>query len=70
MSEENENLGHEEIISRVYEMLFRQKFADWYSKGNFDKFITGDMEYETKKSHEECKKEVRNDIRRFLALDD
>jgi hypothetical protein len=32
-----------EVIEKILSTLSRQKFADWYNTGNFDKWITGDL---------------------------
>lgn len=40
----NKHIEIDEIVDRVYDMLFRQKFADWYSDdGNFARHIQGDL---------------------------
>ena len=32
-----------ELPEKVLDMLVTQKFADWYTNGNFDKWISGDL---------------------------
>lgn len=36
-------MDKDEVIEKILQGLTRQKFADWYNSGNFDKWISGDL---------------------------
>lgn len=64
----DEMISADEAVNRALEMISKQRFADWYTTGKFDKFITGDLEHETGKSYKDCENEIKDDIRKFLHL--
>jgi hypothetical protein len=47
-----------ELPEKVLDMLVTQKFADWYTNGNFDKWISGDLG--------EAKQKIIKDIQNML----
>jgi hypothetical protein len=49
---------------KIFEELTRQRFADWYTSGRFDSYITG----EYPKGHEDhvSKEEILKDIREMF----
>ena len=57
----------EELADAVVSMFERQRFADWYSN-KFDRYITGDLQYETGRTHEECREEIERDVAYFLSF--
>lgn len=38
----------QEMAQKILDTLHQQKFADWYSQGQFDKYITGEDQSVTK----------------------
>lgn len=64
--EQQELAQRQEFTRKVFNMLFQQKFADWYLKGKFDSFISGEMEHTTKKSHHKCKEVVMEELYNFI----
>lgn len=56
-------LIYNEIAEKIFQTLMAQKFTNWYSSGDFDKFIHGD---EGAKS----KTEILQDIIRLFHLND
>jgi hypothetical protein len=55
-----------ELLSKILSLLERQKFADWYNTGNFDAYITGDMEHSKGITYEEAKEIVLTDLQKML----
>lgn len=57
---------NEEQIKRIFEMLQRQDFADWYN-GRFEAFVTGDMEYGKGMTHEQCAIQLKKELQLMLS---
>jgi hypothetical protein len=56
-----------EQLKKIRQLLSTQRFADWYTTGNFDKWTTGDLKHETQKSQEECDAIIDKDIERLFG---
>lgn len=52
----------QEVLERVFKMMCRQNFADWYNSGRFDAFISGVTEGEAP-----TKEQVLSDLGRMLG---
>ena len=42
------DMNKKEIAEKILKTLERQKFADWYRDGDFDRYISGDLYGPTK----------------------
>lgn len=51
---------------KILNLISRQDFVDWYQTGNFDKFITGDLECEKQIKFESAQKIVLKDLTKML----
>lgn len=63
-------MNNREIITKLLWLFQSQRFADWYNSGDFDKYITGDLEHDAKISRQDAEKKIRSDIARMLQIED
>lgn len=63
------NLTNKQILDRVMDMLGGQKFHDWYNTGQYNDFVTGDLEYNEKITYQQAESLVRQRLACFLQLD-
>jgi hypothetical protein len=54
-------LTKDDVIQKILNGLEKQAFADWYSNGNFDKWISGDLPAVTTE-------QVKKDIEKLFNL--
>lgn len=52
-------------VEKVLALLETQTFVNWY-EGKFAEYITGDMEFKTKKTHDECKEIILQELKKML----
>lgn len=64
-------MNNKELITKLMRLFGSQKFADWFNDGGqFGRYISGDMQHEDGLSHDECDKIIRDNITRFLQIED
>jgi hypothetical protein len=63
-------MSNSELITKLIWLFQSQRFADWYNNGEFDRYITGDLEHGAKISKEDAEKKIRSDIARMLQIED
>jgi len=62
-------MENKSIVTKVLEMLEGGRFEKWYGPGgNFDRYVTGDMEHEDKLTHAQAKEKIREELRKMLGL--
>ena len=54
-------MAKQQTIEKIFQGLQRQKFADWYNTGDFDKWLSGDDGAKTDA-------EIKEDIDRLFNL--
>jgi len=55
----------DELLNMIISMMQSQKFADWYTTGRFDEFISGDM---VNMSLDEQNNVIKTDLARMMRL--
>lgn len=56
-------MNKQQLIEKILQTLMRQKFADWYTYGEFDKWLAKDLDAPTDA-------EIKEDIARLFGLTD
>lgn len=57
----------QEQCKRIRQILSRQSFADWYNEGEFNDWITGDLEHNEELTREEANQEIDKDIKAIFG---
>lgn len=61
-------MNKNEVVEKIFQTLQSQKFADWYNKGGFDAFISGDYDFKAFPP-DEMEKQVKEEITRLFNLE-
>lgn len=60
-------MNKNEVVEKIFQTLQSQNFADWYNKGGFDAFISGDYDFEAF-SPDRMEREVKKEIEKLFHL--
>jgi hypothetical protein len=60
-------MNTEELAKHILDRLETQRFADFHAE-DFEEYISGDMEYNTGLSHQECKDRITKQIIHLFKL--
>lgn len=56
-----------EQCKKIRAILSRKHFADWYNTGEFNDWITGDLEHNEELTREEANREIDKDIQQIFG---
>lgn len=62
-------MNNNELLTKLLWLLQSSRFEKWYGlNGNFDRYISGDMEFEEKITHEEATQRIRGELAKMLGM--
>lgn len=62
-------MNNKELVEKLMHLFESRRFSEWFSdNGKFGWFVSGDMEFETKKTRDECIAEIKKDIAQFIGV--